>query len=215
VAVAVLIALAAGLPAFAKGPSQAVVDGPGLSTPIALSEPGDPTIGPELADMVQKSGFLVGLWCRTCDRRLDHRPPGALGPRYTVTYTMAMDTAEGTRSSEVVQYVFPNAEPRPLTYMPAGQRFWGRTRTAGGWYVARSGLRRLFADLGVTNDATEVMPGVEGDEASRHRSGEWEGVLISISVAAVAAALAVILAFGRRRPSRSPGVRPRVRPRGS
>lgn len=189
-AVVLVMAVAAGLPALAKGPSQAVIEGPGISSPVALREPGEATIGPELAAMVQKSGFFVGLWCRTCETRLDHRPPGALGRRYTVTYTMTITTKERTRSSNVGQYVFPYATPRPVTYMPADQRFWAGTRTAGGWFIARSGLRRLFVDLGLTTNATSATRAVETEAVSRRPLVERDHPLTALWLAVALGALA-------------------------
>jgi hypothetical protein len=198
-----------GSPTFAKGPSQGVIDGPGFPSPVALREPGEATIGPEHAAMVQKSGFLDGLWCRTCDRRLFDRPPGELGPRYTVIYTMTVTVKDRTRSSEVIQFVFPYATPRPVTYMPSDQRFWGRERTVGGWFVARSGLRDLFADLKA--EAAGATSAGEPRTVSGRPGAERGHLLIWVWAAAAVASLTVASAILREhhaaRRRRAPGSR--------
>jgi hypothetical protein len=77
VAAVVVVTASSGL---AKGPSQAVIKGPGLSSPITLLPPGQPTIGSALATMVEESGFLDFA---APDSLPDRRLPGTLGPRYT------------------------------------------------------------------------------------------------------------------------------------
>ena len=73
-------------------------------------------------------------------------PAGALGPKYTLTYTVP-----GPSGSEdtIVQDVYPFAEPSPLTYTRPGQPFFDTERTRGGWFVAPAGLRDLIVDAGV------------------------------------------------------------------
>jgi hypothetical protein len=192
-ALCVAAVLWASLPAFAKGPSQAILEGPGISSPIAVRDPGAPTIGPELAALVTDSGLFTGLACRTCDDRLRHRPTGELGLRYTVTYTM------GSGSNEVVQYVFPYAAPDPVTYVPAGQRFY-RGSTVGGWFIARPRLHRLLIDLGVPAEEASLPPvGVRDpipDGASATRT------LFPVTAAlGIFVALVVALRRLRRRPT--------------
>ena len=146
ITIAAIVATALSGAAYAKGPSQAVIEGPGLAHPVRLRDTTSRTIGPYLASMVQGSGFWDRLWCRHCPSRLV-KPAGVLGPRYTVDYTM---TLEGQRSSQIVQYVYPYADPRPVTYMPGGQPYWTRGQTTtGGWYVARPRLRQLLIDVGL------------------------------------------------------------------
>src|ERR671918_2860553 len=67
--------------ALAKGPSQAVVTGPGIE-PTPLRPPGSPAIGADLATMVEASGFFAGLAGDRSKRLLNRRPAGGLGPRY-------------------------------------------------------------------------------------------------------------------------------------
>ena len=134
-------------PTFAKGPSSAVIEGPGIDSSITLPEPGATTIGVDLARLIQDSGLFTES-CRTCDDRLRQPPSGELGPRYVITYSMGTTGGGGTRSSGLVQYVYPMATPDPVTYLPADQPFLGG-ESAGGWYVARPRLARLLIRLGV------------------------------------------------------------------
>lgn len=141
--------LSATVPAMAKGPSQGVITGPGLAGPISLREPGAHTIGPDLESVAMESGFFEGVWGGDPDH-LTHRPGGDLGPRYTITYDMALSDR---RSDTIVQYVYPYAVPRPVTHMPARQGFWGSNETVGGWYVARIGFRDTLIGLGLPASA--------------------------------------------------------------
>lgn len=193
-AVVVLGVLAGEPAAFAKGPSQGVVEGPGILAPITLRGPGEPTIGPDLAAVAQKSGFFVGLWCRTCDSRLVHRPEQELGPRYTVTYTLRRPGG----FSMILQYVFPYAVPRPVTYMPPDQRFWEGNVTVGGWYVARAGLRRTLIDLGIPKKPLEAWESsVAEAESATHSGAQPDAGPLSLptEIAAAVAALAAGATF--------------------
>jgi hypothetical protein len=134
--------------ASAKGPSQAFLDGPGISSPIPVRDPNDATIGPDLAALVEQSGLFAQLSCSQCDGRMNHRPTGELGPRYRATYTVGATAGVASPSNQIIQYLFPYALPDPVTYMPAGQRFLTQ-KTVGGWFVASPRLRHLLNDLGV------------------------------------------------------------------
>jgi hypothetical protein len=143
VAIGVVGVVWTSLPAFAKGPSQGTITGPGLSEPTTLRQPGAATIGPDLAKVLEQSRFfLVGG-----DRdRLAHRPAGDLGPRYTITYDM---TLSDRLSGKIVQYVYPYAQRLPITHIPAKQKYWGTQETVGAWYAAGIGLRQTLIDLGL------------------------------------------------------------------
>jgi hypothetical protein len=144
VAVGVFVGLIVfGPSALAKGPSQAVIEGPGLASPVALREKGSRGIGPVLSTMVEASGFLSGLFGD--DEMRARRPDGELGPRYRVSYTV-----DGLgRRSVITQYVFPFAAAGPVTYMPPGQRYWRGNATGGGWYTGGFELSRVLNYLGV------------------------------------------------------------------
>ena len=172
--------------AHAKGPSQGVIEGPGIAPPLELHDPGERTIGPDLAAMVQESGFLDQLFGNDDVRELP--PPGELGARYTVRYTM-----DGT----VTQYVFPFAASGPVTYMPPGQLYWGNGRTGGGWFSAKRKLRDLVEGFGATPRATmEGAVSVAPQTAGVSR--------LSLAAALAAGAIVVLLlSMGRRARARS------------
>ena len=160
----VLLATFLSLPAaFAKGPSQGVIQGPGLA-PLPLRDPGAGTIGPELAAMVQYSGFLGQLF--GTDEARKRRPDGPLGVRYTVTYTM--DGPPGTDAT-VKQFVFPFAAVGPVTHAPLGQPYWGSRATGGGWYIGGRKLSVLLDSFGIRPAApapTNVAAPSTGSETS-------------------------------------------------
>jgi hypothetical protein len=191
---AILVATVLSGAAIAKGPSQAVIEGPGLAHPIPLRDPSSRTIGPYLASMVQESGFWDRLWCRHCRSRLA-RPAGVLGPRYTVHYTM---TLEGHPSSQIIQYVYPYADPRPVTYMPGGQPYWrSGQKTTGGWYVTRPRLRQLLIEIGLPATAPQVTPNPAALATTRAGGGSSVfPILIALGFALAGAS--VILMVRRR-----------------
>lgn len=107
-------------PVLAKGPSQAVLEGPGLTSPIPLRPPDQRTIGPALATMVQESGFFGGLNGTGSGYRITRPRNSQLGPRFTVRYTLGGPGEEGI----IVQYLYPYATFGPVTHMPSDQPFW-------------------------------------------------------------------------------------------
>jgi hypothetical protein len=193
-AVLVFAALVAALgpaPASAKGPSSAVIEGPGIKSPIALPEPGATTIGIDLAHLITDSGLFTELSCRTCVDRLRQRPSGELGPRYDITYSTGTTGDSATVSSGLVQYVYPMATPAPVTYLPPGQPFLGG-HSVGGWYVARPRLARLLIRLGVPPrvEFRRVIP--------QDGTSPMTPLLIGVSVVALAAAAFMTLRRRRR-----------------
>jgi hypothetical protein len=189
-AISVIAVLWTSVPAMAKGPSQGVITGPGLVSPISLRESGDAkSIGPDLASVAEESGFFLGVWGGDPDH-LRHRPAGDLGPRYTITYSMPLSER---RSDTIVQYVFPYAEPKPITYMPAKQVFWGDNETVGTWYVARIGFRETLIGLGLPASApSQPAAGISPPTVATVQAG-FDPTPILIGTAILALVLAAIL----------------------
>jgi hypothetical protein len=190
VAVGVLVGLMVlGPSALAKGPSQAVIEGPGLASPVALRERGARTIGPVLSTMVEASGFFSGL--SGSDDMTAREPDGELGPRYRVNYTLG---GLG-RPSVITQYVYPFAAAGPITYMPPGQRFWQGETTGGGWYTGGFELSRVLNYLGV-EPPLAARPVRSADPEGTH--GMPVALAVGVAVAAGTASVLVWHVEARR-----------------
>ena len=138
-----IVAAALVLPAaaIAKGPSEAVVTGPGLDDDgVAIVLTGDD------ADYTNLSGFFPASFGQSPDPMLASPPEGTLGPKYRVSLTVPGPSG---KDDTILQDVYPYAEPSPVTYTPPGQKFFGTERTRGGWYVSTIGLRNVLVHAGL------------------------------------------------------------------
>jgi hypothetical protein len=150
---ALLLLVAAGavaLPAsaFAKGASDASIQGPGLGKTVKIKGNGE-TGGDKLGNLGQSAGFFPAVFARTPDPMSDKRPAGNLGPRYRIVWTVPGPNGD----SKITQDAYPYAQPRPVTYMKPGQSFWDGQHTRGGWYVGDSQLRASLFAVGVPRTA--------------------------------------------------------------
>ena len=143
--VGTLAALAATAPASAKGPTAASLSGPGLDHPLPVKGLGEAGPGTPLGSLVQWGGFFPQVFGQDPDPTTRTRPPGDLGPRYRVVYRVPGPT----KTSTIVQDVYPYAKSGPVTHMRAGQRFWGGMRTKGGWVLAEPGLKQALVRAGL------------------------------------------------------------------
>jgi hypothetical protein len=143
--VGTLAALAVSAPASAKGPSSASVSGPGLDRALPVKGQGEGGPGTPLGSLVQYGGYFPQVFGQSPNPLTRTRPAGDLGPRYRVTYRVP----GGSGISTLVQDVYPYAKPSPVTYMRAGQRFWGSQHTHGGWYVSGTGLKAALVKAGL------------------------------------------------------------------
>jgi hypothetical protein len=164
-----------GPSALAKGPSQAVITGSGLSVPVSLREPGSKTIGQDLADIVQLSGFFSEAFG---GKARGHRPSGELGPRYTVTYTMSDVSPPAT----LIQHIYPFADAGPVTTMTHGQTFWGIQHTPGGWFRAKGKLKTLLMSLGVPEPVVQAPVAARPSAGAASRFPIGWGILGAIVV---------------------------------
>jgi hypothetical protein len=183
IALAALLAVACLTPvASAKGPSEASIEGPGLSGPLALSGyEGSGTLGAFL----QSGGFFPSVFRHSPDPMRETRPQAVLGPKYVVTYLM---TGPSREEDVVSQDVYPYAKPGPVTYTAPGQRFWGTDATRGGWFVGLPGLKDTLVQAGLP--ATAPTPGVD--------EGSFPWTLVT-AFGALGAVFAVALAALTRR----------------
>lgn len=184
---ALLLLVAAGavaLPASAsaKGASAATIDGPGLGKTLTVGGNGE-TTGNTLGDLAGFAGFFPAVFGQSPDPMAAGRPAGKLGARYRIVWTMPGPNGD----ANITQYVYPYAQPAPVTYTKAGQVFWDGQRTRGGWYVGDSQLSASLFAVGVPKSA----PSAGGIDWVR-----W--TWIGLAGAALALAAAFALTRGRR-----------------
>ncbi len=189
VLLAAAAALAAALvttSALAKGASEAKLTGPGLGSGITLAGEGQ-VGGEQLMQLAETAGFFPAVFLRSPNPMLSTRPEGALGPRYTITYTMPGPSGV---VDELRQNLYPYAKPSPVTYVEPGQRFFGTEKTVGGWYVASTTLKDDLVAAGLP----ETPPVDEGSEFP------WTLVgAVAVAVAALGV-VGVAVLRSRRRP---------------
>lgn len=176
-----LVAALVPAAAFAKGASEATIEGPGLDNPISLAGEGQPG-GEALMQLAENAGFFAAVFGQTPDPMLSERPSGNLGPRYTITYVMPGPVGEDRLSQDL----YPYATLGPVSYMAPGQPFFGTERTRGGWYVAAPALKDSLVAAGLP----ESPPTGGGD--SRF---PWTvvGVVAAASLVVVLAAVAALV----------------------
>ena len=174
-------------PVLAKGPSQAELEGPGLTSPLLLRPTSQRTIGQALATMVQESGFFDGLYGTGPDSRTTRPPNSKLGPRFTVTYTLGGPAGDST----IVQNLYPYAAPGPVTHIPPDQPFWIDHKTAGGWHVAGAELKHMLIEVGLPRTSLTIK-----EETNENNGGAHEPTVIYAAVASLFILSAVVK--GRR-----------------
>jgi len=139
--------------AAAKGPSEAKIEGPGLSSPLVLKGDGEGP-GTLLGDFTQQAGFFPAMFGQSPDPILRAKA-GSLGPKYAITYTVpGPDNVNDT----IRQDLYPYARGGSVTYMRPGQEFFGRMSTRGGWYRSTSALKALLVREGLPARATAARP---------------------------------------------------------
>jgi len=186
-----LIALALPATALAKGPSKALIVGPATTIRVSGAE-GSAT---PFWRLVEATGWFEAAWGPS--RLPQTPPPGELGPRYTITWTVPS-------SSKLRQEVYPYAKPDPVTYMPPGQEIYD-TPVKGGWFVGGSRLERALLHIGVPAQPPAspavVRPATPTPSAGAHfPAGAIAGVTALFAAALAAGATAL-----RRRSSGAAG----------
>jgi hypothetical protein len=177
--------LAAGT-AFAKGPTQAMISGPGLDGAIVVRGDAESTPGTNFWTLVQQTGWFATVFGQQSpDPTLKARPKGNLGPHYDVVYLVPGPD----RKSTLRQDVYPYAQPSPVAHMAPGQRFWGNQSTRGGWVRGNASLRKALVALGLPAKAPS-------QQSAGLSTGVWTG--IALGAALLLGGLGSVLA--RRRP---------------
>jgi hypothetical protein len=164
-------ALALPATAFAKGPDEAKITGPGLDNAIVVSGPEED--GSPMMTFADAAGFFPAVFGQQPDPMLPGRPKGDLGPRYTTEYNVP--GPEG-KDYSISQDLYPYALPSAVTYMKAGQEIFDMT-TVGGWWADASLKDQLIA-LGLPKTAAAA------EEASPSSAGFFStgrlGVLVLV-----------------------------------
>ena len=177
--------------AAAKGPSAANVNGPGTGGGISIGGGGgDPSAGTPLGNLTLNAGFFPAMFRQTPDPMLDGRPHGALGPKYTITWTVPGPNGDST----VKQDLYPYAQAGAVTYMKPGQTFWDRERTHGGWFAGGAALKQTLIAAGLPR----TPPASTGDGWFAPSSvGMW----VAFAAVLIAAAAAATIVRRRARPA--------------
>ena len=189
-AFAAFAALAATAPAAAKGPSTASITGPGLDHGLPVQGEGESGTGTPLGSLVQLGGFFPQVFAQIPDSTTRTQPTADLGPRYQIAYRVPGPSGTST----IVQDVYPYATPSPVTYVRAGQRFWGGNRTHGGWFVSSPELKTVLVEAGLPESPPASAGGGSFPWA-------WTGA------GALAVVLLLLLALRRRGVTRRPALR--------
>jgi hypothetical protein len=161
--------------AFAKGPSEASISGPGLDKTIVLAGMGDSS------DLTQDTGFFPAVFGQSPNPMLPGKPSGELGPKFTIRYVVP---GGNSTSFRLTQELYPYAAGGALTYMKPGQPIFGAT-TNGGWYRGGDALKRTLAQAGFPATA----PPAEGTDWTPFPT--WLLVALGGVVLAAASVLAV------------------------
>ncbi len=201
VACALVVLVVPGV-AFAKGPSQARLEGPGLAGPVTVGGDGEPGSGGNLAELATLTGLFPAMFGQTPNPMSATRPAGALGPRYVITYVVP----SGTGQDEIRQDVYPYAETGPLAYTRPGQRFFGDQATLGGWFRSPAQLVTTLTSLGVPAERSAAVAAVNQPRRAgsggpaRETSSVW---LVVVAVAGLLALTGAGVAMRRGRSHRA------------
>jgi hypothetical protein len=179
-----IAALVLSTAALAKGPSEAVVNGPGDGGGINFGGGGGPPDSGPLGALAEQTGLYPAVFAQQPDPMLKTRPRGDLGPKYTITWTVPGPNNE---TWKLHQDVYPYATPAPVTYMEPGQPVYA-DKTRGGWFQAGPELKQTLVDAGLPTSAPGGSSG----------SSDFPTTLFSLLTAFLLFAAATALLIRRR-----------------
>lgn len=182
IATLLLVALAA--PAGAKGPSDGTIEGKGLKKPIAITR-GEGTSGGDR--LIEDIGFFDATFGMIPTRMLDAAPTRDLGPMLTVRWNVPGPEGD---TSLIEQHLYPYAAGGPVVHTDAGQVFFVKEHTKGGWFRAPERLVTTLQSMGLPS-ADALASGSTGGGTS------WSP--IAASIGAVVLGIGAIAALARRR----------------
>jgi hypothetical protein len=169
VGLSAVVVVGAAPAVYAKGPTSARIEGPGVAAPVKVTWSDDPS-GPMHILVEATEAFSLGVR-ELC--RLAQPPAGELGPRYRLSWRIP-SAAEllGTSQTRLNQDFYPDAPGGPLTYyglsgawmraLP-GVSFWWREITEGAKAarsvsVAGDSVALRGASLNATGAITDLSP---------------------------------------------------------
>jgi hypothetical protein len=179
------------------GFDQVTLTGPSLDAPVQLRPDLDHFLDVML--VVEHSGFYKQLACRRCASRMTVPWPEDLGPRYVLTYSMpsSFGPNEEVRTRDlIVQYVYPYAEPSPVTFMPSRQDSPGGVSSVGGWFVADQTLTRELEVFGAQAPSNDEVSAAQRDQEAGAQLFTVSRLLVAGVVLIIVTSLAV---YQRRR----------------
>jgi hypothetical protein len=227
-AIAITVTLAT--PALAKGTTQASITGPGLARPVTVSAaagsetlPGQDDALSSLADQTGLFTVLFGpdlgdVHMPGKPSLLRTPPAAALGPRYTVIYTVpGITPAPGQASNQIRQYLYPSAAGGPVIYTPPGQQGLGQPLQATGWLRGTPQLTATLTRLGIpagiplpsAPSSAASVPAARAPAAAPKPSGTTAPSWLIATIASAAAIAIAGTALWLRRRSR-PAIARRV-----
>jgi len=178
-----LAAAALALPAtaFAKGPSDATITGPGLSNAIKIAGP--ESDGSPMMDFAEAAGFFPAAFGQTPVVTTSTRPKGDLGPKYSIDYAVPNG---GVKPDRLHQDLYPYAKPGAWTYMPAGQPIFDM-KTHGGWFTDTR-LKGILVARGLPK-SPPTATSTSADSAGFFSTGKIGAVLLVLFGIGAAAVL--------------------------
>jgi len=159
--------------AFAKGPSEATITGPGLAKAITVSGPEEE--GSPMMAFAEAAGLFPAAFGQQPNPMLPSRPKGDLGPRYTIEYNVpGPDGGNFT----LKQDLYPYALPAAVTYMKPGQEIFDMT-TVGGWWSDAT-LKDQLVALGLPKTASAAETADTSSSTAGFFSTGRLGVLVLV-----------------------------------
>lgn len=174
--------------ALAKGPTTAVIDGPGLASPVRVESDHATERLPAISTLMQRTGGVLLFGEQV--RRTPPPPAAELGARFVVTYFM-------DREPMLTQELYPFAAGGPYTFTPAGQwSIFTEADVPSGWFRAPAELTISLQSLGAVDPGSPAGPAPATVAAadSAPAGGFGAGGWLAGGLALVALVVAVVLA---------------------